>query len=50
LAVRILGTCDEDLRRRMEEFQQSLGDIARGKDADLQARLGGAGGQGTMEG
>jgi 5-(carboxyamino)imidazole ribonucleotide mutase len=50
LAVRILGTCDEGLRRRMQEFQQALGDIARGKDADLQARLGATGGQGTMEG
>jgi 5-(carboxyamino)imidazole ribonucleotide mutase len=48
LAVRILGTADEGLRARMAEFQDSLADLARAKDADLQARR--SAGQGTMEG
>jgi 5-(carboxyamino)imidazole ribonucleotide mutase len=39
LAVRILATSDEALRARMVQFQHDLGDVARGKDADLQARL-----------
>jgi 5-(carboxyamino)imidazole ribonucleotide mutase len=50
LAVRILGTCDEELRERMERFQVALGDLARGKDADLQARLRAPEAQGTIEG
>jgi 5-(carboxyamino)imidazole ribonucleotide mutase len=49
LAVRILATYDDDLRERMARFQTELGDLARGKDADLQARLGSGTGQGTME-
>jgi 5-(carboxyamino)imidazole ribonucleotide mutase len=39
LAVRILATSDEALRARMVRFQHDLGDLARAKDADLQARL-----------
>jgi 5-(carboxyamino)imidazole ribonucleotide mutase len=39
LAVRILATTDERLRRRMEQFQQELAETARRKDADLQTRL-----------
>jgi 5-(carboxyamino)imidazole ribonucleotide mutase len=50
LAVRILATSDADLRAKMVRFQESLADLARGKDADLQARLGPTSGQGTMEG
>ena len=48
LAVRILGVSDEALRARMAQFQESLGDLARAKDADLQATRARA--QGTMEG
>jgi 5-(carboxyamino)imidazole ribonucleotide mutase len=50
LAVRILATCDDGLRDRMTGFQQQLGDLARGKNADLQAKLGAQRGQGTIEG
>ncbi|MCU1677824.1 MAG: purE, partial [Frankiales bacterium] len=39
LAVRILSVADEGLRDKMVAFQVSLGDVARGKNADLQARL-----------
>src|SRR5690349_9694820 len=48
LAVRILAVSDDALRERMAEFQSALGDLARGKDADLQASR--ARTQGTMEG
>jgi 5-(carboxyamino)imidazole ribonucleotide mutase len=48
LAVRILGTADDGLRARMAAFQESLADLARRKDADLQAGRSAA--QGTMEG
>jgi hypothetical protein len=34
----------------MERFQVALGDLARGKDADLQARLRAPEAQGTIEG
>ena len=37
LAVRILATYDDDLRKRMVEFQARLGDIARAKNDTLQA-------------
>jgi 5-(carboxyamino)imidazole ribonucleotide mutase len=40
LAVRILATYDEDLRAAMSRFQVSLADTARGKDRELQSRLG----------
>jgi 5-(carboxyamino)imidazole ribonucleotide mutase len=39
LAVRILASSDEALRTRMEEFQVSLAEAARAKDAALQAKL-----------
>ncbi len=39
LAVRILAASDHDLLQRMRDFQLRLGDQARAKDADLQARL-----------
>jgi 5-(carboxyamino)imidazole ribonucleotide mutase len=39
LAIRILATEDDELRARMEKFQQSLAETARGKDAALRARL-----------
>jgi 5-(carboxyamino)imidazole ribonucleotide mutase len=39
LAVRILGVSDDALRARMETFQVSLADVAKSKDADLQAAL-----------
>ncbi|MBM3670603.1 MAG: 5-(carboxyamino)imidazole ribonucleotide mutase [Actinobacteria bacterium] len=35
LAVRILGTSDDDLRGRMEKFQADMGDTVREKDARL---------------
>ena len=38
LAVRILATSDEALRKQMEDFQAALGQTARDKDAVLQAR------------
>jgi 5-(carboxyamino)imidazole ribonucleotide mutase len=41
LAVRILATHDEDLQAAMTRFQASLADTARGKDTELQRRLGG---------
>jgi 5-(carboxyamino)imidazole ribonucleotide mutase len=41
LAVRILAASDTGLRERMAEFQRSLADLARGKDADLRRSLGG---------
>ena len=40
LAVRILATSDETLRTKMEGFQQSLADLARGKDAALRDQMG----------
>jgi 5-(carboxyamino)imidazole ribonucleotide mutase len=46
LAVRILAAHDDGLRARMVEFQRSLAETARGKDADLQTRRR----QGTIEG
>ena len=45
LAVRILATADEGLRRRMEDFQRDLGGLAREKDSALRAKLA----QGTKE-
>ena len=41
LAVRILATVDEELRKKMEEFQRTLTETAQQKDTDLQSRLGG---------
>lgn len=35
LAVRILGTSDPALRKKMEQFQDELGDMVREKDARL---------------
>lgn len=49
LAIRILATQDEKLRSRMEEFQQSLAETARGKDAALRARLEGGHSSAKME-
>ncbi|HVQ92697.1 MAG TPA: 5-(carboxyamino)imidazole ribonucleotide mutase [Mycobacteriales bacterium] len=40
LAVRILATADPALRERVSAFQADLADIARAKDAALQAKLG----------
>ena len=40
LAIRILATADDELRSRMEKFQLSLAETARGKDAALRAKLG----------
>jgi 5-(carboxyamino)imidazole ribonucleotide mutase len=45
LAVRILAAADASLRDRMVEFQASLAQSARDKDAALRA----ARAQGTME-
>jgi 5-(carboxyamino)imidazole ribonucleotide mutase len=39
LAVRILATHDLALRERMQSFQRALGDLARSKDAALNATL-----------
>ena len=39
LAVRMLGISDPVLRERMESFQRALGDLARSKDAALNATL-----------
>ena len=39
LAVRILATSDPGLRDRMVSFQRALGDLARSKDAALNATL-----------
>ena len=39
LAVRMLGIADAALRSRMEEFQQSLAQVARSKNEDLQTKL-----------
>jgi 5-(carboxyamino)imidazole ribonucleotide mutase len=39
LAIRILATEDENLRDQMLQFQQSLAEVAREKDANLRARL-----------
>jgi 5-(carboxyamino)imidazole ribonucleotide mutase len=44
LAIRILGAADEDLRRRMAEFQDQLRATAQAKGAALRGRLGGASG------
>ena len=41
LAVRILATVDDELRKKMEEFQRTLTETAQQKDTDLQSRLGG---------
>jgi 5-(carboxyamino)imidazole ribonucleotide mutase len=40
LAVRILATYDDELRNAMTQFQASLAETARGKDSELQRRLG----------
>ena len=40
LAVRILASSDDALRKKMETFQASLADTARSKDAALQKQLG----------
>lgn len=42
LAVRILATSDAGLRGRLEQFQQDLADLVRGKDAAVQAEFGSA--------
>ena len=39
LAVRILGTADDGLRTAMTEFQSSLAEMARSKDAALRSSL-----------
>jgi 5-(carboxyamino)imidazole ribonucleotide mutase len=39
LAVRILASADPELLARMKDFQTSLADQARAKDAALQAQL-----------
>ena len=39
LAVRVLAAADPALRERVTAFQESLADVARGKDAALQERL-----------
>jgi 5-(carboxyamino)imidazole ribonucleotide mutase len=39
LAVRILGTCDPELRARMEQYQAGLADLVADKDAKLQTEL-----------
>jgi 5-(carboxyamino)imidazole ribonucleotide mutase len=39
LAVRILATADPALRERVSAFQADLADLARAKDAALQAKL-----------
>jgi phosphoribosylcarboxyaminoimidazole (NCAIR) mutase len=38
--VRILATYDDELRNAMTQFQASLAETARGKDSELQRRLG----------
>ena len=50
LAVRILAASDDDLRERMEHFQQALARQARDKDAALQAVREGESARGTMDG
>ena len=35
LAIRILGSSDLDLRKRMEKFQSDMGDVVREKDQKL---------------
>ena len=40
LAVRILGTFDADLAKRMAEFQRGLADMVADKETSLRARLG----------
>jgi len=40
LAVRILGSADDEMRKRMERFQAELSDAARATDAALRQRLG----------
>jgi 5-(carboxyamino)imidazole ribonucleotide mutase len=49
LAIRILAIEDDELRARMEKFQQSLAETARGKDAALRARLDGEDSSATMD-
>ena len=44
LAVRILGAADDDLRRRMAEFQDQLRATAQAKGAALRGKLGGGSG------
>ena len=44
LAVRILGAADDDLRRRMAEFQDGLRATAQAKGAALRDKLGGGSG------
>ena len=44
LAVRILGASDDDLRRRMAEFQDQLRAAAQAKGAALRGKLGGGSG------
>jgi 5-(carboxyamino)imidazole ribonucleotide mutase len=44
LAVRILAAADEDLRRRMAEFQDQLRAAAQAKGAALRGKLGGGSG------
>jgi 5-(carboxyamino)imidazole ribonucleotide mutase len=44
LAVRILAAADEDLRRRMAEFQDQLRATAQAKGAALRGKLGGGSG------
>jgi 5-(carboxyamino)imidazole ribonucleotide mutase len=40
LAVRILASADPDLLKQMMTFQEQLRELARSKDADLQAKRG----------
>jgi 5-(carboxyamino)imidazole ribonucleotide mutase len=42
LAVRILAASDENLQRKMQEFQDNLRTLVAGKDAALQAQAGSA--------
>jgi 5-(carboxyamino)imidazole ribonucleotide mutase len=42
LAVRILGASDENLQRKMQEFQDNLRTLVAGKDAALRAQAGSA--------
>jgi 5-(carboxyamino)imidazole ribonucleotide mutase len=38
LAVRILGSADPEIRKRMEQYQQQMGDTVRAKDRALRER------------